>query len=195
VIGGGLSTGVAAAFLFCFPISIYFLIGIAMRLLVPTMRRATAATRIAEVLALLALIWFASRAHFDYTSWAQFLGLTVPAILISISTYFYLALMPGSATALALSGRFFLYVGDVSYSLYLVHPFAYYVLRGLFVRYGWFTGDVARSMLLFGAAVIALSFLLAHAANRMLERWPYRRIFHQGVYHGKRTSAVAASAW
>jgi peptidoglycan/LPS O-acetylase OafA/YrhL len=192
VVAGGSAIGLAAAFLVFFPITIYFLIGIAMRLLVRTIRRATVQTRIAEMAAALMLIWFASRGHFDYTSWTQFRGIVVPSILVSISAYFYLALMPGSATSWALSGRALRYAGDVSYSLYLVHPFAYYALRSLFVRYGWFTGDVARSMLVFGAAVFALSFLLTHFAYRTLERWPYRRIFHQGVYHRKPAPAVEA---
>lgn len=192
-IEGSIAIGLATAFLFFFPITIYFLIGIVMRLLVPKMRRATAATRIGEIFALACLFWFASRAHFDYTSWAQFKGMIVPPLLLSISIYFYLALLPESATAQALSGRLFRYAGDVSYSLYLVHPFAYYLLRALFVRFGIFTDDVGRSMLLFGATVIALSFLLTQIAYRTLERWPYRRIFHRAVYHREPTPAVAQS--
>lgn len=192
-IEGGLAIGLAMAFLICFPITTYFLIGIVMRLLVPTMRPATGVTRICEMVALSALIWFASRAHFDYSSWAQFKGLIVPPLLLSISTYFYLALLPESATARALSGRFFRYTGDASYSLYLVHPFAYYSIRALFVQFGLFTDDVASSMLLFGATVIAISLLFTQIAYRALERWPYRKIFHRSVYHRDPTPAVAGS--
>jgi peptidoglycan/LPS O-acetylase OafA/YrhL len=193
VVAGGLAAALAAAFLGFFPISIYFLIGIVLRLLVPTMRPATAVSRSAELIALGLLGWFASRAHFDYTSWAQFSGTVVPGILVTICAYFYLALRPRSVTALALGGRVFRYFGDVSYSFYLVHPFAYFVLRGLFVRFGWFTADVTQSILIFGTAVFALSFLLTHFVHLAIERWPYNRIFHQGVYHAPRASAPQVS--
>jgi peptidoglycan/LPS O-acetylase OafA/YrhL len=193
VLGGGLSVALAAAFLGFFPITVYFVIGIVMRLSVPSMRPATAISRIAEMVALTSLVWFGSRGHHDYASWEQFNGTVVPSILVSITAYFYLALRPGSVTALALRGRVFRYIGDVSYSLYLIHPFAYYVLRAMFVRYGWFTDEVARSMLIFGAAVFALSFLLTHFVHLALERWPYNRIFHQGVYHRRPTATLQAS--
>jgi peptidoglycan/LPS O-acetylase OafA/YrhL len=191
---GALAIGLAAAFLFFCPITVYFLIGIAMRVLVSNVRKANFATRAVEMLALLALIGSASRGHYDYTSWAQFSGVVVPSILVSISVYFYLALMPRSFTALALSGRVFRYAGDVSYSLYLVHPFVYFVLRALFVRYGWFTDNIAASILLFGVAVFAVSFLLTHYVHRALERWPYRRIFHQKVYHAQNAPVLQASS-
>lgn len=193
-VAGALSVGAALAFLIAFPITCYFIIGLALRLSFRPHRQATAVSRVAEAASLALVIWFASRAHFDYTTWSQFQDPVVLPILVSLSTYFYLALQQGSLTAGALDRPVFRYIGTVSYSLYLVHPFAYFVLRAMFVRYGLFTDNIALSMALFAIAVFAASFLLTHFAHALFERWPYQRVFHQAVYREKSTSSAAAAA-
>ncbi|WP_157218490.1 acyltransferase family protein [Flavisphingomonas formosensis] len=190
---GGLSLLAAAAFLIAFPITVYFLVGIAMRLAMPAASRPTATSRVAEIVCFGFLAYFASRAHFDYSSWRQFLNPVVPLTLAAITLYFYLALRPGSATAHLLGGRFFRYAGDVSYSLYLVHPFAYYLLRMLFVRCGWFTDNIALSMTAFAIAVFAASFAMTHFIYRFLERGPYQAIFHQRIYREKGATTQVGS--
>ncbi len=182
---GPLSIVAAVAFLIAFPITVYFLIGVLMRLFAPIGTNATHVTRTLELTALAALVWFASRAHFDYTSWTQFTNFVVPNIIISISIYFFMALMNDSFTMRLLDNRSFRYFGDVSYSLYLVHPFTYFIARMIFVRYGYFTQDIAVSMTLFAIIVIASSFLVTHFVHAMLERWPYQAVFHQKVYRQK----------
>jgi peptidoglycan/LPS O-acetylase OafA/YrhL len=189
---GGLAIVLALAFLVAFPITIFFLIGIAMRLWAPILSVATARSRAVELAGLLGLIFFASRTHFDYTLWSQFATWIVPGILVSISVYFFTALMKDSLTARALNGRAFRYLGDVSYSLYLVHPFAYFVLRAVFVHFGWFTSNVALSMGLFATAVIVTSLFITHFVHATLERWPYHAFFHQNVYR-RRGAARGAS--
>ena len=114
-------------------------------------------------------------------------------ILFSISTYFAFALRDGSVTAQLLDNPVFRYIGNVSYSLYLVHPFPYFALRMMFVHYGLFTGDIAESMVLFSMTVFAASFLLAHVAHLLLERWPYQKLFHQKVYRENSQVVGAAS--
>lgn len=183
IVGACLAVLLAAAFLLAFPIAVYFLIGIALRLAGREARSAGAITRAIEAASFASLVWFASRAHFDYTSWTQFRGATVPMILASITTYFSMALMRRSLTATLLGGRVFAYLGEVSYSLYLVHPFVYFACRALFVHQHWFTDDVALSLLCFAAVVVAGSLLATHYVHRWLELWPYNAVFHQRIYH------------
>lgn len=182
---GGFAIVAALAFIAWFPITIFFLIGVAMRLWAPILSSATWRTRIVELLSLVSLIWFASRTHFDYTLWSQFGTWIVPGILVSISLYFLVALMNNSLTSRALDNRIFRYLGDVSYSLYLVHPFVYYVLRAIFSHYGLFTQNLALSMAFFASTVILTSLLLTHYVHATLERWPYQAFFRQGVYRQK----------
>lgn len=179
---GSLAMFAALLFLIYFPITIYFLIGVALRLAASSKKLATAQSRVVELICLGMLVWFASRAHFDYRTWDQLGNTVVPPILFSIGAYFYFALMQDSLTARLLDYPLFRYVGDVSYSLYLVHPFAYFALRLLFVRMGWFTSDVLTSMICFAGAVLAGSFLLTQIAHMLLERWPYDAVFHQRIY-------------
>ena len=190
---GAVAITAALAFVIFFPIAIYFLIGMLMRLIVRTDDVATRASRVVELSSLAMLVWFASRAHFDYSTWQQFSDPVVPPILLSISTYFYLALRHGSVTAQLLDNPAFRYIGNVSYSLYLVHPFPYFGLRMLFVHYGLFTDDIAKSMIIFSIAVFTTSFLLAHIAHLLLERWPYQKLFHQKVYRENSRIAGATS--
>jgi len=190
---GAVAITAALAFVIFFPIAIYFLIGMLMRLIVRTDDVATRGSRVVELTSLALLVWFASRAHFDYSTWQQFSDPVVPPILLSISTYFYLALRHGSVTAQLLDNPVFRYIGNVSYSLYLVHPFPYFGLRMLFVHYGLFTDDIAKSMVIFSIAVFTTSFLLAHIAHLLLERWPYQKLFHQKVYRENSRIAGATS--
>ncbi len=182
---GGFAVAVALAFFAWFPITIFFLIGVAMRLWAPILSNATLRSRTVEFLSLISLVWFASRTHFDYTLWSQFNTWIVPGIIISISIYFFTALMKNSLTAIVFNNKIFRYLGDVSYSLYLVHPFTYYVLRTIFVHYGWFTQNLALSMTFFASAVIVSSLLLTHVVHATLERWPYQAFFRQNVYRPK----------
>lgn len=190
---GALAVMAAIAFVIAFPIAIYFLIGLLMRLIIRADSMATVGGRVLEMSSLAMLAWFASRAHFDYASWEQFSDPVVLPILLSISTYFYLALRDGSVTAQLLDNPVCRYVGNVSYSLYLVHPFPYFALRMLFVHYGLFTDDIAESMVFFSMVVFAASFLLAHIAHLALERWPYQKLFHQKVYRGSPEVAGAGA--
>ena len=189
-VAGGAAILLAAMFLAAFPITVYFLIGIALRVLGRDRLVATAATRVIEAASFALLVWSASRAHFDYTSWTQFLGTPVPIIIASIFVYFSAALMQGSLTARLLRGRAFAWLGDVSYSLYLVHPFVYFVLRAVFVREHLFTDHVALSLIAFAIAVTAGSLVATSYVHRWLELGPYEHYFGQRIYR-RRAERIA----
>ncbi|MFZ2982035.1 MAG: hypothetical protein WA085_13465, partial [Sphingobium sp.] len=85
-------------------------------------------------------------------------------------------------TARALDNRLMRYLGTVSYSLYLVHPYTYFLARWAFDRYGLFTSDVAASIALFTCIVVLLTMPLTHVVHISLELWPYQRFFRQRIY-------------
>lgn len=174
----------AAAFVAAFPIALFFLGGVLVRIAQDRHMPAIRHARWWEGAALVVMILFAAQGHYEYR-WADFNGSVALPILLSTTAYFYLAVLPGSLTARLLGTRLPVYAGTISYSLYLVHPYVYLPLRILFARLGLFTAEAGLSVALFAVPVIAGSFLLSHYVHRTLEQWPYRRFFRQKIYHDR----------
>lgn len=172
---------IAALFLAAFPIAVYFLMGVAIRLASRSEWSARISPRFLEVSFLLLTLLFASQGHFEYR-WADFRHPTVIPIILSTGFYFYFAVMPGSLTGRALDNRLMRYLGTVSYSLYLVHPYTYFLARWAFDRYGLFTSDVGASIALFSGVVVLLTMPLTHLIHVSLELWPYQHFFRQRIY-------------
>jgi peptidoglycan/LPS O-acetylase OafA/YrhL len=144
-------------------------------------RLPTVASRGLEIMCLVLSISFASRGHFEYR-WADFANPVVVPIILSTSAYFYFAVMPTSITTMLMNNRPMTYLGTISYSLYLVHPYIYFVVRAAFVKMGLFTDDIGVSMTMFAAVVVVGSVPASHVVNRVLERWPYQHFFRQRIY-------------
>lgn len=181
-----ISIAAALAFLLRYPAAIYFLIGICVWLL---HRRfgdiARLPHRLAEALAALGLIAVASRGHFAYNH----AEITQPVALGTIAMtalYFHFAAMQNSLSARLLGWRLPLYLGTVSYSLYLVHPYTYLPIRLIFERMGLFGPNIALSMALFYAAVLIPTLIATELFHRTLEIGPYRRVFHSDVFKLRR---------
>lgn len=178
-------------FLLFQPISLYFLAGVGIRLLYDRPLLSRHALRIVEVASFLCMLFFASRQHYEYY-WRDFLGPNVIPGLVSTALFFYAAVHDGSFTSRLLSNRFAMYVGTVSYSLYLVHPYAYYVTRLVFSKAGLFTSNIPLSLATFAAAVVLSSFALTHIIHITLERRPYELFFRQKIYHRTRSGGRSA---
>src|SRR3546814_17890779 len=88
--------------------------------------------------------------------------------ILSTAAYFYFAVSPGSLTGRLLSGPTMAYLGTVSSSLYLVHPYTYYAMRMLFVEMGLFTNHIALSMRLFFLVTTPLTVLIAHVVYQLV---------------------------
>ncbi|WP_426170201.1 acyltransferase family protein [Sandarakinorhabdus sp. DWP1-3-1] len=177
-----LAGGASLAFLASFPITLYFVVGVAIRiahdrgLLLPQPLAAGL-----EALALALVARLAAIDHYEYTH-AELADPAVVALIVATGVYFWLAVHAGSLTARLLGNRATLYLGTVSYSLYIVHPYVYLPVRMLFDRMGWFTPDIMVSMALFALAVTPPMLLATDIVHRRLERWPYARFFRQGIY-------------
>lgn len=112
----------------------------------------------------------------DFLEWSNW------ATVVATCLWFHFAVAPGSLTERLFANRATAYLGTVSYSLYLAHPYTYFVGRELFERGGLFTADTVGSMALFFAAVTAATLVLTHAVHLVFERWPYEACFRRGVY-------------
>lgn len=175
----------AGAFVARFPISLYFVTGLAIRCLYdrhPSI--CNGRHPVLEMLLIVAVISLGSRGHYEY-DWQDFRNPVVPLLLAATALYFLLAVSAQSLTAKALGRPVFLYLGTVSYSLYLVHPYTYYAVRGLLDRHGVFTDDIALSMTQFFVLTGVTTLVLTHVVHRTLERWPYEWVYRQAIYRDK----------
>lgn len=177
-----LAAAVSLAFIAFFPIACFFVGGVAIRIGYDRgWRLPKVPSRFLELTALACFIRFASMSWFAYVP-ADFANPIALAILASSLSYFALAASPDSLTAAALGSKPALYLGTVSYSLYLVHPYTYYVTRELFAKAGLFTDDQVASMALFYAVATPLTLAATHVVHKTLEMKPYQWMFHQRIY-------------
>jgi len=180
--------GLSAAFLIGFPIVSYFVAGVVIRLVHDRgWLLARGPARAAEIVVLAAMLWLASLGHYEYT-WADLANPVVPPLIAATALYFYLAVHAGSLTSLLLDNKPTLYLGTVSYSLYIVHPYLYLPMRLAFDRMGWFTADPWTSMLVFVAVVTPPVLVATALVYDRLERWPYQRFFRQDIYRRKKAA-------
>ncbi|TJV39075.1 MAG: acyltransferase [Mesorhizobium sp.] len=172
----------AVLFIARYPIALYFVAGGLIRLAYDRydwMR--VGRHRLAESAALATCVFISTRGHYDY-HWSDFQNAEVPLLVAATALYFGLAVSRNSLTALLLGNRLLRYFGAVSYSLYLVHPYTYFLTRSLFSHAHLFTANVVVSMGAFIVAASAITWILTHLANRSLELWPYELVYHQKIY-------------
>ena len=183
------SIALCAAFVISFPISLFFLAGVAIhfgyrKLAVPKGLRHPL-----EAALLIAALSLASVGHFEYHL-ADLAHPVVIPLIISSSLYFLLAVSPDSLTHRAMDNAAANYFGKISYSVYLVHPFVYFAIRQIFAHYGWFTTNIGASMAAFAITVFSLSIAASHYVHLSLEQWPYQWYFRQRVYRDRAPAAA-----
>ncbi|MGB3710915.1 MAG: acyltransferase [Erythrobacter sp.] len=179
-----LAYGLCLAFLFAFPIAFYFVAGILIRSLHGKVTHERGTIRILEIVALIGMVISATQRHYEY-DWADFTEAPLLLTILFTALYFYAAIDERSFTARFLSAKWALYLGTISYSLYLVHPYTYFTARLAFERLGLFTPNIPASMALFTIVVSAGSLLASHFVHITLEVWPYKRFFRQPIYREK----------
>jgi peptidoglycan/LPS O-acetylase OafA/YrhL len=170
-----------AGFLSRYPIAFWFLGGIAVRLLYDRYDYLKRPHRTMEVIALVVSVYLASRGHYDYR-WSDLANPVVPSLILATTCYFAFSVSNRSLTSRLLSNRVTMYLGTVSYSLYLLHPYTYVVVRKSFDYFGLFGPNIVVSDLLFFATAALLTFPVTHVVHRLLERAPYEAVFSERVY-------------
>lgn len=165
------------------PAMAFFLAGIAVRLLDD--RKLHVSKPLLPPLELAAAggcILFASLRH--YTFEPKELALPgLYCLFVATVLYFWLAIQPGSLTSRLLRGAVPFYLGTISYSLYLSHPYVYFGARQLFSHAGLFGEGWALSVGIFLLTVIPATLLFTHVVYIALERYPYRWYFREPIFH------------
>lgn len=182
-LSAGVLAFVAGLMISRYPAMAFFIAGIAARLAEDAELRPAPAVRIPlEIAAFLGCLYFASVRHYTF-SLDDLNDPRVYGVFVSTALYFWMAVQPASLTSRLLDNRAIFYLGTVSYSLYLAHPYTYFAMRQLFVRMGLFGDSWAFSVGLFLAVTIPLTLLFTHCVYVLLERYPYRWFFHERVFH------------
>ncbi len=178
-----LLTLASAWLVYRFPAMLFFLAGIGARLLDERgLHPPRAWSAVLEILAFGGCLYFGSIQHYDFML-KNMGNPNAYAVLAFTSAYFFLAIAPTSLTGHLLDRPAVLYLGTVSYSLYLAHPYTYFVTRHLFVSLGLFRPDWPLSLPLFLAVVIPVTLGFTRIVYRLLERYPYQWYFHERIFH------------
>lgn len=169
-------------FMFRYPISMFFFGGVLIRLAYDAdLKLSQKWRRYCEVGFGLACVLLAGTFHFDFSQ-SDMTSSFAWALMVATLLYFYFAVEPNSLTTAAAKSRVLVYLGTVSYSLYLVHPYTYYLTRTVFDRLDLFTDDWVSSILLFFAVTTPFTLAITHLAHKALEIGPYQWFFNQRIY-------------
>lgn len=164
----------SVAFLVIFPKSIYFVAGILVFVLHGRqIVQKLPARPLLEIIAALSLGYAASRAHFDFRAGELREPITLICMMLTF-LYFLFAVEKDSITAWLLSARWAQYLGTISYSLYLVHPYIYMPTRVMFQKLGFFSDNAWFSVFLFGVVTFILSIAAAHISFILFEKYPQK---------------------
>lgn len=181
-IAAALAIALFALFWFLCPIVTFFVFGVLIRIVHDSgWRMPNAIAWPIEAASCLGCIWFASQGWFGYTR-QDLANPVVIGIMLSTALYFLVASQPESLTGRILSARWIIYLGTVSYSLYLIHPYTYFACRTLFKQLGLFGSNIPLSLLAFYVVTTPVTLLLTHYVHRYLEVGPYQAFFHQRIY-------------
>ncbi|MFK4870773.1 acyltransferase family protein [Novosphingobium sp. ZW T3_23] len=181
----------SAWLIYRFPAMAFFAAGIVARLLDERGLRPSGAWHpLWEVAAFAGCLYFGSVQHYGFTQ-KEMGDPHAYAMLFFTAAYFHMAIGPNSLTARLLDRPAIFYLGTVSYSLYLAHPYTYFAARQIFVHFGLFGPNWPLSLALFLVVVVPVTLGFTHIVYRLLERYPYHWYFHERVFHRNRAKGAA----
>jgi peptidoglycan/LPS O-acetylase OafA/YrhL len=169
-----------AAFLLRFPIAFYFVVGcLAYRFRDRQPRSCSVVVQVAVI-----VVWCVAAALVDHEP----VGMSTPTVIANIAlllvtaAFFFVASSPGS-----LFGRIGLvpwiaFIGTISYSFYLTHPYSYLPLRMMFQKVHLDHWNMASAALVYFPIMTAAAIAASYVVHRYLEIAPYRAIFGEAVY-------------
>lgn len=183
-------SGLCLYFLWVYPKALFFLGGIGIRLLMDrNIRLPQPAVRWIEIVSLAAAIAVLSLAKNPFQQ-ADFMHARAWLSLGLLVVFFYAAVHESSLTAKYLSRRFFFFLGTVSYSLYLIHPYVYLPARIAFEKLGLFSGPHMPSVFAFALVTTPVVLGVTYVSYLLFERAPYRLAFHQTVFRLRDTAPL-----
>jgi peptidoglycan/LPS O-acetylase OafA/YrhL len=175
----------SALFLYRYPIALFFVGGMLIRIAYDA-KISPPAYMIRACEILLAATWIYLAANYRMQFDRNFITTSYAwGLLTSTVLFFYFAVQPQSLSSAISRFRSIAYLGTVSYSLYLVHPYTYLAFRMIFVKFGLFTDNWPFSMLLFFLVTTPVTLLVTHYIHRYLEVGPYQWFFKERIYRAK----------
>jgi peptidoglycan/LPS O-acetylase OafA/YrhL len=173
----------AAAFLIKFPIAAYFVVGCALyfaRHLQPLAPRPL-------LQAVVILVWCVLAAIVTRTTdGAEVPSLAMNSLLLAVTAlFFFIASSRRGVFARLATLRPVFFLGTISYSFYLAHPYAYYALRVAFQRVGLESLPIAGAATIYFPAMAAVGLAFSYLVYRVLEVAPYRAAFGETVFKTK----------
>jgi len=165
---------VALSFLIAFPIASYFAAGCllyAARGIQP--RSLPLSVQFAALAA-----WCVLAATIDHQS-----SSILNAVLLFASTvFFFVVTIPNGLFARLATLKWVFFVGTISYSFYLVHPYAYLPLRVLFQTLRLDSWAIGTAAAVYFPTITLAALFASYIVYRLLEDAPYRAAFGESVF-------------
>jgi peptidoglycan/LPS O-acetylase OafA/YrhL len=162
------------AFLAWFPITAYFLAGCLLYVGRHWQPDAAPRTLEAATFALWGLL--AAFVEHEAASVANF------ALLCASTLFFFVNTTRNGTLARIASLQGILFIGTISYSLYLTHPYVYFLFRLLFRKLSIDTWNIGFAAACYFPSIAAAAIVASYVVYRLLELAPYRAIFGESVF-------------
>jgi peptidoglycan/LPS O-acetylase OafA/YrhL len=162
------------AFLIAFPIAIYFVVGCllyALRGLQPS-----SFPRSLQFAVLVA--WCALAATIDHEAMSP---LSI-ALIAASAIFFFVATVPDGIFAHVSYLKWVSFLGTISYSMYLAHPYAYFPMRVLFQKMGLGSLNIGAAAAIYFPTILAAALVASYAVYLLLEVAPYRAAFGEVIF-------------
>lgn len=162
------------AFLIAFPIATYFVVGCVLYAARGLQPKSFPWSLQFAVLA----AWCIFAAIIDHETMSA-----LSVVLIAASAiFFFVVTVPTGIFARVSYFKWISFLGTISYSLYLAHPYAYFPLRVLFQRTSLGNLSIGAAAAIYFPTIAAAALATSYAVYRLLEVAPYRAVFGESVF-------------
>jgi peptidoglycan/LPS O-acetylase OafA/YrhL len=162
------------AFLVAFPIALYFIVGCllyAVRSLQPA-----SLPRVWQYAVLVA--WCVLAATIDHETMSP-LGVV---LLAASAVFFFVVTVPDGIFARISYFKWISFLGTISYSMYLAHPYVYFPLRVLFQKLSLGSLGIGAAAAIYFPTIALAAVAASYVVYRVLEVAPYRAIFGESIF-------------
>lgn len=177
----------SAVFLIVFPISVYFIGGLIVSILMDRYRTQFESINrwgiwAAEFVVVGAIVYFAAKQDYLY-EWKEFVSnWNLVVVYVLTLSLIVLLLHPKSFSAKVLEFNWLLWLGTISYSLYLAHPFPYGVSRRLLNYAGIAKLDPTFGFIIYLVSATILVIPVTYVVYRFVEVLPYEWATGRSIY-------------
>lgn len=116
--------------------------------------------------------------YFEQEGWI----LAAFALMAVTTVAVYLTLSNQTVFARMLNNRVFKFLGDISYSLYLVHPYCYFAAKLAIGKFGLNQYDWWIVLIPYLIAITVTAMIASYIAHRTIETWLYRKVYQEQVF-------------